>query len=312
MNETNKGIKRILTIAGSALGIGTAAGLGLAAWGNSELRKFELKQITLPILAPGTLRGAQDFTILHLSDLHMLSGQSTKIAWVSALDSLDPDLVINTGDNLSDERAIPDVLRALGPLLNRPGMFVFGTNDYWAPTLPNPLNYLLRRKRNPSYIDLPWRDMRAAFIERGWQDATHKRLEFQVGPVRLAAAGVDDPHHDLDNYEEISGAPNIDADLSLALLHSPEPRVLELFANDGYQLSLSGHTHGGQLCLPGSKAIITNSGIDRARAQGLHKFGPMFMHVSNGLGTSKFVPFRIFCRPSATLIRVTEAPTSTS
>lgn len=236
----------------------------------------------------------------------MIPGQEDKKAWVSALDSLDPDLVVNTGDNLSDEKAVPDVLRALGPLLSRPGMFVFGTNDYWAPKPANPFGYLLRKKREVSHIDLPWKSMRAAFIERGWHDANQKRLEFQVGNIRLAAAGVDDPHHGLDDYSEIAGAPNADADLSLALLHAPEPRVLEKFEADGYHLSLSGHTHGGQICLPGSRAIVTNSGIDRTRVQGLHRFGRMMMHVSNGLGTSKYVPVRIFCRPSATLLRIVE------
>lgn len=290
----------------SAVGTAALAGVGLAAWGNTELRRFELKDVTVPLLPPGTLRGRDEFRLLHISDLHMIPGQSTKEAWVSALDSLNPDLVVNTGDNLSDERAVPDVLRALGPLLNRPGMFVFGTNDYWAPQLPNPFKYLFGIRRIPSYIDLPWRDMRAAFIERGWQDATHQRLEFQVGPVRIAAAGVDDPHHELDDYSLIDGPPNPDADLSLALLHSPEPRVLSEFERDGYQLSLSGHTHGGQLCLPGSRALVTNCDIDRERVQGLHDFGRMKMHVSNGLGTSKFVPLRLFCRPSATLLRITE------
>lgn len=284
-----------------------AAGLGTLAWGYSELTKFELKEYTLPILSPGTLRGEDEFRLLHISDLHMIPGQETKIAWVSALDSLEPDLVVNTGDNLSDQAAVPDTLRALGPLLSRPGLFVFGTNDYWAPRPVNPFKYLMRSKREPSYIDLPWKGMRAAFIERGWRDANQARHEFKVGNVRLAVAGVDDPHHDLDDYAEVAGPPNEDADLSLALLHSPEPRVLEKFEADGYQLSLSGHTHGGQICLPGSKAIVTNCDIDRKRAQGLHRFGDMFMHVSNGLGTSKFAPVRIFCRPSATLLRLTEA-----
>lgn len=284
-----------------------AAGLGTLTWGYSELTKFELKEYTLPILPPGTLRGEDEFRLLHISDLHMIPGQETKIAWVSALDSLEPDLVVNTGDNLSDQAAVPDTLRALGPLLSRPGLFVFGTNDYWAPRPVNPFKYLMRSKREPSYIDLPWKGMRAAFIERGWRDANQARHEFKVGNVRLAVAGVDDPHHDLDDYAEVAGPPNEDADLSLALLHSPEPRVLEKFEADGYQLSLSGHTHGGQICLPGSKAIVTNCDIDRKRAQGLHRFGDMFMHVSNGLGTSKFAPVRIFCRPSATLLRLTEA-----
>ena len=235
----------------------TAAGLGAAAWGYSELTKFELKEYTLPLLPKGTLRGKSEFRLLHLSDLHMIPGQETKIAWVSALDALEPDLVVNTGDNLSDQQAVPDTLRALGPLLARPGLFVFGTNDYWAPQPVNPFKYLLGKKREPSYVDLPWRGMRAAFLEHGWHDANQARHEFKVGNVRLAAAGVDDPHHDLDDYSEIAGPPNEDADLSLALLHAPEPRVLEKFAGDGYQLSLSGHTHGGQICLPGSRALVT-------------------------------------------------------
>lgn len=298
--------KRILSTSAAALGLGAAAGATLAAWGYSELNRFELRDLTVDLLEPGTLRGASEFRILHVSDLHMIPHQRTKQAWVSALDVLHPDLVINTGDNLSDERAVPGVLRALGPLLDRPGLFVFGTNDYFAPRFSNPLRYLFKRKRTPSTIALPWQGMRAAFLERGWRDANQARHEFQVGPVRIAAAGVDDPHHDLDDYDEVAGAPNEDSDLSLALLHSPEPRVLSRFAADGYQLSLSGHTHGGQICLPDGTPLVTNSGIDRARASGLHDFEGMQMHVSNGLGTSKFAPIRLWCRPSATLLRIVE------
>ncbi|WKS30959.1 metallophosphoesterase [Corynebacterium pseudodiphtheriticum] len=291
------------------------AGAGTLAWAVSELNRFELKEHTVALLPKGTLgkkrsaHGQAEFRILHVSDLHMIPGQDKKIAWVRDLARLQPDLVVNTGDNLSDQHAVPDVLRALDPLLNIPGLFVWGTNDYWAPQPVNPFQYLTGKKRTPSYVDLPWRDMRAAFIERGWFDANQRRHEFRVGNVRLAVAGVDDPHHDFDDYDEIAGAPNPDADLALALLHSPEPRVLQRFAADGYQLSLSGHTHGGQVCLPGSKALVTNCGIDRERVQGLHDFDGMAMHVSNGLGTSKYAPVRLFCRPSATLLRIIEKTT---
>ena len=183
---------------------------------------------------------------------------------------------------------------------------MFGTNDYWAPRPVNPLKYLTGAKREPSYEDLPWEGMRAAFVERGWQDATHARLEFKASGVRLALAGVDDPHHELDRYSEVAGAPHEDADLSIGLLHAPYRRVLDAFEADGYQLALAGHTHGGQICLPGQRAIVTNADIDRERASGLHKYGKMWMEVSNGLGQSKYAPVRLFCPPSASLIRVAE------
>lgn len=294
-----------LALAGAA-GAAGAALAALLVWGNRELTRFELKKVTVPVLAPGTLRGRDPFRILHISDLHMIPGQETKISWVSALNALDPDLVVNTGDNLSDTRAVADAIAALDPLLSRPGVFVFGTNDYWEPRPVNPFAYLLGHRRKPTYVDLPWKDLRSVFVERGWRDATHERLEFKAGPLRLAVTGVDDPHHNLDDYDRVSGPPNEESELALALLHAPEPRVLSRFAADGYQLSLSGHTHGGQFCLPGSRALVTNCGIDRRRVQGLHDFKGMAMHVSNGLGTSKFVPFRFFCRPSATLLLVTE------
>ena len=304
---------------GAGLAAATAAGVGALLAANREIRQFELKEVTVPLLEPGTLPSDwESLRILHVSDLHMLADQRLKQSWVAGLIELDPDLVINTGDNLGEHEAVPGVLRALSPLFQRPGVFVFGSNDYFAPKPVNPFIYLLGKKRKPSRVQLPWRGMRAAFIEHGWQDATHARLEFPLetdAPVgsgepkmiRLAVTGVDDPHHELDDYSQVAGAPNPDADLSIGLSHSPEPHVLDQFAADGYQLVLSGHTHGGQLCLPGGRAIVTNCGIDRSRAQGLSRWTERtWLHVTNGLGNSKYVPFRIFCRPSATLIHVVE------
>lgn len=277
-----------------------------------ELRAFKLHRVQVPVLAPGTLaragkRTGEPFRILHVSDFHMLPDQKLKQKWVASLNALNPDLVINTGDNLGSDKAVPSVLAALGPLLNRPGAFVFGTNDYFAPRPVNPLKYLTGKKRKPSRVELPWRGMRAAFIEHGWQDATHARLEFVAGGVKVALSGVDDPHHELEDYSQIAGAPNADADIAIGLSHSPEPHVLDAFAEDGYDLVLCGHTHGGQVCLPGGKAIVTNCGIDRSRASGLSRWTEKtWLHVSNGLGTSPYAPVRLFCRPSATLIEVVE------
>lgn len=297
-----------------AYAAGTTAGAGLATffWANQvELRAFRLKRVAVPVLEPGTLarakRAGKPFRVLHVSDFHMLEKHKLKQRWVASLDALQPDLVVNTGDNLSSDKAVPSVLAALGPLLQRPGVFVFGTNDYFAPKPVNPFKYLTGKKRKVSQVELPWKGMRAAFIEQGWSDATHQRLEFMAGALKIAVTGVDDPHHDLDDYSKVAGPANPDADLAIGLSHSPEPHVLDEFAEDGYDIVLSGHTHGGQVCLPGERAIVTNCGIDRPRASGLSRWTERtWLHVSNGLGTSPYAPVRLFCRPSATLIEFTE------
>ncbi len=306
--EASRAPSRTLSRAFSVVGGLATAGAATALAAFAETRAFVLHEVTVPVLPAGTLAEGQDaFTILHISDLHMLANQRIKQHWVAGLDALEPDLVVNTGDNLGEEQAVPAVLRALGPLLRRPGVFIFGSNDYYAPHPVNPFNYLLGKRNKPSDVELPWKGMRAAFVEHGWEDATHRRVDFATAGVKLAVGGVDDPHLDRDDYDALGGPPNAEADLAIGLSHSPEPRVLDEFAADGYQLMMSGHTHGGQLCLPGGRAIITNCGVDRSRASGLSRWSErMWLHVTNGLGTSKYVPFRTFCRPSATVVRVVE------
>ena len=85
-----------------------------------------------------------------------------------SLADLEPDLVINTGDNLAHVEALPSVLDALGPLLDVPGVFVLGSNDYFAPILRNPCWYVLPDdgKRNVHTTKLPWRDLADAFCRR--------------------------------------------------------------------------------------------------------------------------------------------------
>jgi predicted MPP superfamily phosphohydrolase len=248
--------------------------------------------------------------VLHLSDIHMRPNQRRKQAWLRELARLEPDLVVNTGDNLAHPKAVPAVVQTLGELLSVPGVFVFGSNDYFGPRLKNPVKYLTNAGHRVYGRPLPWQDLRAAFTERGWLDLTHTRREFEVAGLRIAAAGVDDPHLHRDRYETIAGPADPTANLRLGLAHSPEPRVLDRFANDGYQLVMAGHTHGGQLCLPFYGAIVTNCGLDRSRAKGASRWGAnMALHVSAGIGTSPFAPLRFCCRPEATLLTLVATPT---
>jgi predicted MPP superfamily phosphohydrolase len=95
--------------------------------------------------------------------------------------------------------------------------------------------------------------------------------------------------------------------MGLAIVHSPDP-VPELAAL-GYDLILCGHTHGGQVRMPFVGAVVTNSKIPTRLCMGMSRFGRSYLHVSPGLGTSKYAPFRFLCRPEATVLEVVPRPT---
>ncbi|HWA66617.1 MAG TPA: metallophosphoesterase [Mycobacteriales bacterium] len=280
-------------------------GLGLVTIGYAALyerKAFALRRIEVPVLPPGS----PDLKVLHLSDLHMTEGQPWKVRWVQSLARLDPDLVVDTGDNLAGQGAVAPALEALRPLLARPGVFVPGSNDWFAPVKKNPARYLLSRgghRRNYGER-LPWGELRNAFTDAGWLDLTHRRTTIELGGLTVELAGVSDAHLNADHYERISGP--VRCDVAIGLSHSPEPRVIDAFACDGYALMLSGHTHGGQLRIPGFGALVTNCGLERKRARGLSRWpSGGYLHVSAGLGTSPYAPVRFACRPEATLLTLT-------
>ena len=278
------------------------AGLGVAVVGYASLyerNQWTLRRFDVPVLPPGQ----QPLTVLHLSDIHLLARQQGKRRWLSALEALEPDLVINTGDNLAGHDAVPATLHALGPLLDRPGAFVMGSNDYYAPQPKNPLRYFVPDDKRQVGEPLPWRELRDAMTARGWVDLTNARGEIKADGRRIALAGLDDPHLHRDRYDDIAGTAPVDADLRLGLLHSPEPRLIDRFAADGVDLVLAGHTHGGQLRVPFYGPLVTNCGMERARSRWLSRWtGDTWLHVSAGLGTSPYAPYRLACRPEATLL----------
>lgn len=280
-----------------------------------ETKLFTTREVTLPVLPAG----ARDLRVLHVSDLHLVPSQQRKIAWVRSLAELEPDLVIDTGDNFAHVDSLDPLLHALGPLLESvPGVFVMGSNDYYAPRPKNPARYLLPDARLPLTEQpptLPAAELAEAFRGAGWLDLTNRRDAIDVGGVRIDLVGVDDPHLDLDVYP--APAPLSEgADLRLGVTHAPYVRVLDAMHADGADAVIAGHTHGGQLCVPGFGALVTNCDLDRRRAKGLHGWpGPRpdeaggesstWLHVSAGAGTSPYAPFRFACRPEATLLTLT-------
>jgi predicted MPP superfamily phosphohydrolase len=292
-----------------ATGAGAAAGAALTAYALAEARAYTLRRFTVPVLPPGS----PDVRVLHLSDLHMTPGQGRKQEWLRGLARLRPDLVVDTGDNLSHRGAVPAVVDSLGPLFDAPGVFVFGSNDYYSPTVRNPFRYLLPDDgtRHTQTPELPWRDLRDRLTGAGWQDLTNACASVEVRGLRIDFAGVDDPHLRYDRLDRVAGPADPDADLRLAIAHAPYLRVLDRFAADGYDAILAGHTHGGQVCLPGVGALTTNCDLEPARARGLHRHpatsepgdaGSAWLHVSAGLGTSPYARIRVACRPEASLL----------
>ncbi len=298
--------------AGRLLGAGALAGGSLTAYALCEARAYTLRRVEVALLPPGS----RPLRVLHLSDIHMMPTQRRKQEWLRGLASLEPDLVVDTGDNLAHPDSVPVVRDALGPLLDRPGVFVHGSNDYFAPVLRNPVHYLLpdTGRRNNTSTPLRWPELSSTFTRAGWLDLTNRRESLVVGDTRIAFAGVDDPHLKYDRLDVVGGPADAEADLRLGITHAPYLRVLDQYAADGYDAVLAGHTHGGQVCLPGVGALTTNCDLDTARAKGLHRHpadsspgdpGSAWLHVSAGVGTSPFTRIRVACRPEATLLTLT-------
>lgn len=289
----------------------TALGLGTLAYSYVEAtRRFVVREVTVPVLPAGH----DPIRVLHLSDIHLVPDQAPKRAWLRSLAALEPDLVVDTGDNLAHPGSVPPLVDDLGPLLQVPGVFVFGSNDYFAPHRKNPAKYLTggtgvdREGGWEREKDLPYEHLRTELSGGGWLDLNNARGELSVRGTRIAFTGVDDPHL---RYDELDPTPaRASADLRIGVAHAPYLRVLDTFNAAGNELILAGHTHGGQLQVPGYGALVTNCDLDRARANGLHTHRTdghdrSWLHVSAGCGTSPFTPFRFCCRPEATVLTLT-------
>jgi predicted MPP superfamily phosphohydrolase len=267
---------------------------------------YKVRTNTLPLLP----KGAADIRILHFSDLHLTPSKKGLIRDIQSWVELKPDLIISTGDFLAHKQGIKPVINALDKLLDIPGLFVFGSNDYYAPRFKNPFSYLLpdggERKLGEK---LNWQLLQRKLTDRGWKDLNHHKVKIKINSVVIEARGTDDAHLELDNYPLVEGKKSKSADISIGITHAPYERVLAAMAQDKLDLIFAGHTHGGQVRLPwpgGAKALTTNCDLDNWRASGLSKVNDEpWLNVSAGMGKSPYAPIRIACPSEISLITLT-------
>lgn len=296
-----------------ALGAVGAAGVGAAVWGiGIERYLFTVREATASALAPGSA----PIRVLHISDAHMAPWQHRKQDWLASLAQLEPDLIINTGDNLGHERGLDGIRRAFDPFAGIPGVFVHGSNDVVAPSPRNPFRYFAgpsQKHRTPELLDTDAMD--AYFTEElGWSGLNNAATRVTVNGNQVDLVGVDDAHRDWDRPELLPGAIEAlgarDAGTSvLGVTHAPYQRVLDGFIDLGADAIFGGHTHGGQVCIPGYGALVANCDIPLKQAKGLSTWTQgehtVPLNVSAGCGHSIYAPVRFACRPEATLLTLT-------
>ena len=307
-------------VAGARRAVATA-GLATAAWGVFvERNRFTVRHETLAILEPD----ARPITILHLSDLHMAPWQRAKQDFIRSLAVYEPDLVIDTGDNLGHLEGLRGVRRALEPFAGTAGVFAHGSNDYFGPIFKNPLAYLSERGHRKPKTE-PDLDTAAlnTFLgdELGWLDLNNAVRAIELKGTRLEFLGTGDAHRGWDRLGELPGAveemrENLEWStedrrqvLTIGVTHAPYRRVLDALVSQDADLIFAGHTHGGQVRIPGRPALVTNCDIPHAQAQGLSVWRTgarsAFLEVSAGLGTSIYAPVRFACPPEAIIMTLT-------
>jgi uncharacterized protein len=264
-----------------------------------ERRAYRLVRRELAILPTP---GPAELTILHLSDLHFVRRDDRKTRFLGSLPRA--DITVVTGDFLAEPDAVEVAVASVAPTRGRlASWYVLGSNDYYVPGPINPLAYLAgpNNRRHRSAKRGRARDLIDGLDEDGWANLTNVRRELDLDGLPVELLGLDDAHI---RKHDVRIAPRHAPErLGLAVMHSPDslPEAVAC----GYELVVAGHTHGGQVRMPFVGAVVTNSRLPRRVASGIFRMGDALVHVSRGLGTNKYAPFRFLCRPEATMLVLT-------
>ena len=289
-------------IAGAAAGAAAAC----VAYGFVEARLYRTRRHLVPCLPPGS----PPMRVLQVSDTHLQASNRRLLDFLTSLRDEEYDLVVASGDMLGGPDSVEPLAGALNGLkATTARLFVLGSSDYYVPRLRNYISYFrrrARRRRRPRSRNRA-DEFRALLAGDGWMDLTNRTVEIKLGPLRTQVTGLDDPHIHRDDRSLLVRDPS--ADFAVCLVHDPAP--YEDAGRAGYDLVISGHTHGGQVRFPVVGALVSNSTISPARARWASRIERAgggedgWLFVSPGLGTSRFAPFRFLCPPEASILELT-------
>jgi uncharacterized protein len=280
-------------------------GLGAAAlaWALVEARWYVLRWATVPALAPGS----RPLRVLHLSDLHLVPWDGGKHAFVRRAMATGPDLVVVTGDLIGHPDTVDDAVALLGPLAHdRPALFSLGSNDFYGPVPKSPTRYFAPQRERVPGTRLDTRRLVEGLTAAGWISVENRRLPLETPAGLVDVLGLGDAHVHHDRPQEWAPVhARATPVLRLGVAHAPYLRVLDRFAAEDVDLVFAGHTHGGQVRVPGIGALVDNCDLPLHQARGLSAHTPsMWLHVSAGLGTSLYTPIRFACRPEASVVDI--------
>ena len=256
-------------------GVLKLSGLYWRARKNSErvtVRHNEMQFAALPEAFDG-------YTILHISDMHVDMSEAAMRHVSELVDGMQYDLCVLTGDyrgkTFGPFDAALDGVAKVRAHLRQPVYGVLGNHD----TI----------------------QMVPALEAMGIQMLLNECEVIARGDQRIYLAGVDDAHfYRVDNIEKAGAQIPTDA-FSILLSHTPE--IYRQAAHANFDLMLCGHTHGGQLCLPGAIPIKLEAVLPRRMGAGLWQYHGMRGYTSVGAGSS-VVPVRLNCPPEITLHRL--------
>lgn len=251
-------------------------------------------------------KGSDSVRVLQIGDIHLAPWQRSKQRFIKDLAKHKIDLVVNTGDNLGHTKAIPALLECLEPLIQKPGVFVNGSNDYYAPVPKNPISYIFHASVAPKSQRLETTKMTGAFEQAGWVNLNNQSADLEVAGNHIRFIGVDDYHIGKGDLSKLAASQSF----TIGVTHAPYLEVLRGLTLRGAELIFAGHTHGGQVRVPFLGALTTNSDLPIRFARGTSGWSfegkNSILSVVAGLGNSIYAPVRFFCRPEVRLITLLE------